>query len=181
VFSFQLTAAAELRLLEERHAEELFALVDQNRAYLREWLPWLDQNQSVEATLLFIRSTLQQLAANEGFTAGIFQEGRLAGVIGYHRLNWASRIATIGYWLAAEHQGRGLMTLATRALVDHAFRALQMNRVEIRAAPGNTKSRAIPERLGFVQEGTLRQAERLYERYVDLVVYSMLEREWAGL
>ena len=54
----------------------------------------------------------------------------------------------------------------------------ELNRIEIRAAVGNARSRAIPERLGFKQEGTLREAERVGDAYLDAVVYSMLGSEW---
>jgi hypothetical protein len=53
-------------------------------------------------------------------------------------------------------------------------------RVEIRAAPENARSRAIPERLGFTQEGTLRQVECVGDRYLDNVVYAMLAEDWKG-
>jgi RimJ/RimL family protein N-acetyltransferase len=53
-------------------------------------------------------------------------------------------------------------------------------RVEIRAAPENARSRAIPERLGFTQEGTLRQVERVGDRYLDNVVYAMLAEDGKG-
>jgi ribosomal-protein-serine acetyltransferase len=64
-------------------------------------------------------------------------------------------------------------------LVDYAFNELGLNRLEIRCATENTKSRAIPQRLGFKQEGTIRQAEWLYDHYVDLVVYGILASEWS--
>jgi len=70
------------------------------------------------------------------------------------------------------------MTEAVRALVEYAFDAWKLNRVEIRAAVGNAKSRAIPERLGFMEEGLLREAERIGVRYEDLVVYAMLAKDW---
>jgi ribosomal-protein-serine acetyltransferase len=60
------------------------------------------------------------------------------------------------------------------ALVDHAFDEWKLHRVQIRAATGNTKSRAIPERLGFEQEGILLEAERVGDRYQDLVLYARL-------
>jgi ribosomal-protein-serine acetyltransferase len=66
------------------------------------------------------------------------------------------------------------MTEAVRALVDHALSVWELNRVEIHAAAENRRSRAIPERLGFRQEGTLREAEFVDGRYLDTVVYSML-------
>jgi ribosomal-protein-serine acetyltransferase len=71
------------------------------------------------------------------------------------------------------------MTEAVRALVAYAFEVWKLNRVEIRAAVANVRSRAIPERLGFKQEGVLRQAERIGDRFEDLVVYSMLAGEWS--
>jgi ribosomal-protein-serine acetyltransferase len=61
-----------LQLLEERHATEVFSLADQDRAYLREWLPWVDATQTVDDTLSFIRSTLEQFSSNKGFVAGIW-------------------------------------------------------------------------------------------------------------
>ena len=72
------------------------------------------------------------------------------------------------------------MTRACRALVEVGFTRLDLNRIVIRAACGNDKSAAVPLRLGFTLEGTSRQAERLYDRYVDLRVYALLKEEWRG-
>src|SRR6185295_1449590 len=70
---FPLSAGQDLELdvLDERDAEELFALVDANRTYLREWLPWLDQNTEVEHTRVFIRATRKQYEEGNGFTCVI--------------------------------------------------------------------------------------------------------------
>jgi ribosomal-protein-serine acetyltransferase len=170
----------ELRILEEWDAPELFRLIERNRAYLREWLPWVDYETSVEDSRNFVRRCLQYYLDNEGFTMGIHYQDQLVGVIGYHRVEWPSRKVEIGYWLSADFQGKGIMTRACRAVVRYAFEKLLLNRVTILCASGNLRSRAIPERLGFTQEGTLREAEWLYDHFVDLVVYSMLAREWAG-
>jgi ribosomal-protein-serine acetyltransferase len=70
------------------------------------------------------------------------------------------------------------MTKVVRALTDYALKELGLHKVEIRAAVGNKKSRSIPERLGFVNEGCIRQAEWLYDHYVDHVVYGILAEEW---
>jgi ribosomal-protein-serine acetyltransferase len=169
---------AELRLLDDEAAAPLFALIDANRAHLRQWLPWVDHEQSVEAARTFLRAAQRQLADNRGGQYGIWHRDQLAGVIGQHPIDWENRAGALGYWLGAAHEGRGLMTRACRALVTHAFRDLGLHRVEIRAAPANRRSRAIPERLGFRQDGILRDAEWLYDHYVDLVVYGMLADEW---
>jgi ribosomal-protein-serine acetyltransferase len=165
-------------VLEESDAAELYALIDSSRAYLSEWMPWA-AGQTLDGTLQFIRLTRRQLADNNGFQAAIVCGGEIVGVVGFHAVDWANRATSIGYWLGERHQGRGTMTRAVRALVDHAFSVWGLNRVEIRAAPDNVRSRAIPERLGFVEEGTLSGAERIGDTYLDNVVYAMLASRWA--
>jgi ribosomal-protein-serine acetyltransferase len=162
-----------LRLLEESDAEELHRLVDRNRDHLAEWMPWA-AGQTLEGTANFIRVTRRRLAEKEGFEFALVLDGRIIGSAGIAGIDWVARAANIGYWLGEEHQARGLMTRAVRALVDHAFGALELHRVQIQAAEGNRRSRAIPERLGFQEEGTLREAERVGGRYLDLVVYGLL-------
>lgn len=168
----------ELRLIEEHHTEEVFRVTDLNRRYLRRWLPWVDSVKSPEDTRAFIRSSLQQFAENAGFQAGIWVRKQFAGVVGHHRIDRLNRRVELGYWIAEGFQGRGIMTDACRYVVRHAFGEYLLHRVEVRCAAGNRKSQAIPERLGFTQEGTLRQAEWLYDHYVDLVIYGMLASEW---
>jgi ribosomal-protein-serine acetyltransferase len=174
-----LPGGARLRPLEESDAGELFALTDRNRAHLEPWLPWVPLTTSPDDTLQFIRATRRQLEDDEGMQLGLVDaDGAIAGVAGFHRFDWPNRATTIGYWLAADRQGRGLMTEAVRALVAHAFDERGLHRVEIAAAVDNVRSRAIPERLGFRQEGVRREAERHGERYLDLVVYALLAPEW---
>jgi ribosomal-protein-serine acetyltransferase len=178
MFPFRLNEHVALELLEERHAEELFAVTDANRAHLRRWLPWLDATSSPGDTSAFIRSTRRQLLDNNGFQTAIRFRGDLVGVVGHHGVNWSNRSTSLGYWLAEAAQGRGIMTEAVRACVQHAFDTLKLNRVEIRCAVENIRSRAIPERLAFQREGTIRQAEWLYDHFVDHAVYAMLASEW---
>lgn len=166
-----------LRLLEPRDAEELHVLIVANRAHLSPWMPWA-ADQGLAETRAFIALTRKQVADDAGFQTAIVQDGRLAGMVGFHAVDWGARSTSIGYWLDADRQGRGTMTSAVRALVDHALSVWRLNRVEIRAAPENRRSRAIPERLGFTEEGTLRQAERVGDRYLDNVVYAVLAEDW---
>jgi ribosomal-protein-serine acetyltransferase len=172
---FDLGDDFHLRLLEEGDAEELYALVDANRDYLAEWMPWA-ADQTLERTVGFIRTTMRRHAENNGFETALVLDGRIAGAAGFAGVDWVARSTSIGYWLAEAHQGRGLMTKAVRTLIDHAFGEWELHRVEIQAAVANERSRAIAERLGFEQEGVLREAERVGTRYHDLVVYGLLNR-----
>ncbi len=178
MFYHKLSEDAELRPLEARQSPELFALIDDNRLHLRQWLPWVDLTRTVDDSRAFIELTLRQFAQSNGFHAGIWYQDELAGVIGHHRIDISNGATVLGYWLGERFQGKGLMTLAVQAFVRHAFEDVKLNRFEIRCAVGNDRSRAIPERLGFKPEGVLRDAEWLYDHFVDHVVYGQLAREY---
>jgi ribosomal-protein-serine acetyltransferase len=93
-------------------------------------------------------------------------------------MDWPNRSTAIGYWLAEPLQGRGIMTAACRAMVANAFGDLGLNRVEIRCATTNARSRVIPMRLGFGLEGVCRQVEWLYDHFVDHEIWAMLAEHW---
>lgn len=168
-----------VRSLRAADVQELYALIEANRAHLAPWLPWA-ADQDLAATERFIAETEAQLARDDGFQACIAPEGEIVGVAGFHSVDWINRNTSIGYWLAEDAQGRGTMTSVVRALVDHAIYEWELHRVEIQCAPENRRSRAIPERLGFRAEATLRETERIGGRYLDSVVYGLLAPEWEG-
>jgi ribosomal-protein-serine acetyltransferase len=178
MFTHSLESDADLMLLTQRHAEEVFALVDRNRVHLRQWMPWVPPEYSLEDASAFLKRSLDGFAKHGYFQAGIRVERKLAGIIGFHEPNEGNKHITIGYWLSQDMQGRGLMTRACRAMVNHAIHDRGMNRVEIRCAPDNVKSRAVPRRLGFTEEGVVRQDQWIDGRYEDSVVYGMLASEW---
>lgn len=168
----------ELRLLEERHAAEVFALVNQDRAYLRQWLPWVDSTLTIDDSVAFIRASLEQFAAGDGVTAGFWFRGQFAGVIGTLKINKLLRKVEIGYWVGESFQRNGIVTDSCRALVTYLFDDRGLNRVEIHCAVSNTKSAAVPRRLGFELEGTLRDGAFAGGRFHDLHVFGMLKRDW---
>ena len=165
---------AELRFMEERHASEIYRVVDRNRDYLARWLPWVDGTRGPEDVLAFIRRALDQFARNEGFHAGVWSNRRFVGAVGLKPINWIDRKVEIGYWLDAEVQGRGLITRACRLVIEHIFGELDLNRVEIRVAEGNARSLAIVRRLGAVPEGVDRQASVLRGQFVDIHRFALV-------
>jgi ribosomal-protein-serine acetyltransferase len=171
------TDEIELRLVEEQHAQAIFNLTDANRQHLRTWLPWVDQTRSVTDTFEYIALCSRQFSENGAFQVGVWFKGHLCGIIGHHGIDRHNRSTSIGYWLDASHQSKGIMTASCRALINHAFRELDLNRVVINCATENRRSRAIPERLGFTLEGMARQSEWLYDHFVDLAMYGLLRTE----
>ncbi len=178
IFNCEISQEIKLAIIEEWQAEEFFSLVKQNYQRLLRWCPWLVEVETIEKTRLFVKQKLQRFADGNGFTAGFFENNRLIGVIALEYIDRANRTTEIGYWLDAEAEGKGLITKACPVLIDYAFKELKMTRVQIRCASENSKSRAIPEKLGFREEGIVRQVEKLHDRYVDLVIYGMLADEW---
>lgn len=177
MFHFRLDDATELRLLELCHAQELFLLCDANREHLQRFLPWVYRTHSVEDVIKFIEVALQQFAANNGFHAGIWHKGKLAGCAGMHPVDWDNRNVSLGYWIDQAHEGKGLVTAACRAIIRHCFDTLGLHRVEIRCATNNERSCAIPKRLGFRHEGTLRDAQMLGASWRDIHVFARLKSD----
>ncbi|MCG8634647.1 MAG: GNAT family N-acetyltransferase, partial [Desulfobacterales bacterium] len=148
-------------------AAELFELTDKNRGYLKTWLPWLDAVKKPGDTEAFLSLQLKRFSAGEALHLTIFRQDKIAGVLGYNQIDPVNGTGHIGYWLGREYTGRGIMTSAVRDLIGLGFENWPLQRVEIRCAVENHKSRAIPERLGFKNEGTIRRAEKVYDTYND--------------
>ncbi len=174
-----LEVAENLQLIPiiEAHATDLYKVVDKNRTYLRQWLPWLDQQKSTLDSQAFARAAHQRNAGGEGFIQVIFYQGRLCGVSGYNFIDHSNRWGEIGYWIDQQHQGKGIVTRSVAAQVTHGFTRLNLNRISISVATGNSASRAVPERLGFSFEGILRESEWLYDGYVDHALYARLKSD----
>jgi ribosomal-protein-serine acetyltransferase len=89
-----------------------------------------------------------------------------------------ARRAEVGYWLDAGFEGQGLVTRAVTAVLDHAFGTLGLHRVKLQTITNNKRSRSVAQRLGFTQEGVLREAAVFPDERRDVVVYGLLAREW---
>ena len=168
----------ELRPVSVRHSKPLYDLIDRNRIRLREWLPWLEWSFGPTDLSAYLKERERDNAAGIGLATVVFFEGALCGAIALHTINKRDRSTSIGYWLDAGYAGRGIMTEACRAIVTEGFRGYGLHRIEIRCATGNSRSSAIPRKLKFTEEGILREAEWIYDRWVDLRVFSMLEQQW---
>lgn len=169
-----LTDSLRISLSIPQFADELFALTDRNRLFLRRWLPWLDGTTTPEDTRRFLALQVHRFARGESLHVTIFSDGSIAGVAGFNSLDRINGIGYIGYWLGEDFTGKGIMTAVVRDLIEVGRRYYSLQKVDIRCATGNLRSRAIPERLGFSHEGTLARAERVYDQWLDHEVYALL-------
>ncbi|MFD2920721.1 GNAT family N-acetyltransferase [Terrimonas rubra] len=163
------------------HAAGLLDAVNANRDHLSTFLPWVGAMQTVEDFERYIQQCQQKTAEKLEQSFVIVVNGVIAGRIGIHHIQPANQSGAIGYWLTREAGGKGVMLNCCRKIVEYGFSVLQLHRIEIKAATHNIKSQAIPQKLGFIREGVLRESERVNDVYFDIVLYAMLQHEWKRL
>lgn len=177
-FEIKITGSLSLKLLQLGDAEAIFKLVDQNRDHLRPWLPWVDFTLSIDDTKKFIQECQGGFKDKKKADFGIALDGVWVGSMGLHTIKAESGCGEIGYWLAQEHTGKGIVTKSVEAMIDYGFNKLHLNRIQIQCDEENTASKKIPERLGFKLEGIIRQNHKKNGKYSDGLIYGLLKSEW---
>lgn len=129
---------------------------------LKQWLPWAVDVPSEEAYEVNIRKGQLRFLAREDLWMMLLLKGTdtIVGGSGLHRIDWSVPRFEIGYWVRTQYAGKGYITEAVAAITDFAFQQLRARRVEIRCDSLNHRSAAIPERLAYTHEGTLKQESR---------------------
>ena len=102
------------------------------------------------------------------------------GSIGVYRIDEHHRRGEVGFWLCPHARGRGVGARAVRLVTSWAFEALRFERVELTTTPDNEATRRLAAGLGFVEEGVMRERNLERGRRVDVVMLSVLAREWKG-
>jgi len=176
VLSLSVDKQITLKELELSDVLPVFTAIDNGRAYLGEWLPFVDKTNDVGFTLGFVESYLN--SDRKDLTFAIYVADEFAGLIGLKDTDSLNRKTEIGYWLTAQFQQRGIMTKSCFKLMDYCFNNLDMNRIQLKAGVENNKSRAVAERLGFRFEGIERAGELLTNGFIDLAVYGILKNEF---
>lgn len=156
----------------EGDARELFVTVDENREYLREWLPWLDDVNSMDDELAMIRRMRD--GKNFNWVYLIRKYGELVGVVSLNWIDWDNRSFGLGYWVSESSSGRGIITKSCRRVIDHCFFDLKLHRLVIEVAVDNHPSRAVADRLGLRLEGISKDREWLYDCFTDSVMLSLI-------
>ncbi len=105
---------------------------------------------------------------------------RPIGTCGFHKWDQAHFRAEIGYDLAADCWGQGFMTEALRLIISNAFTRMKLNRIDALVYIGNLGSIAVLQKMGFKQEGVLRDYFCLNHTFYDHMVFGLLHRDWHG-
>jgi len=179
VKKIRVTDELVLKEIELSDASDIFSTIDSQREYLGKWLPFVDFTKCLEDSVLFVGSVLDTPPENRELLFVILYKNTFAGLIGFKDSDFNNHKTEIGYWLSAPLQNKGIMTMSVKALIKLSFDELFVNRIQIKCAVGNQRSRKIPQKLGFVFEGIERDGELLSGgKYVDIEVYSLLKKEY---
>ncbi|MGG4492057.1 GNAT family N-acetyltransferase [Metabacillus idriensis] len=153
------TARLSIRAPRPGDGKEVNAAVHESLNELKPWMPFAQKPPLLEETEANIRQACAKFILREDLRLLIFdrEQGHFIGSTGFHRIDWEVPKVEIGYWIRTKYGGKGYMLEAVEALTMFAAEEFGAKRVEIRCDPENKKSRRIPEKLGFILEGVLRQ------------------------
>lgn len=165
-----------LEVIKLSMARMIFEAIDRDRDYLEQWLPFVTFTNQPADTEAFISEVSSEGNKRDRIYC-IWYKEEFAGLIGFKDTDWENRKTELGYWLAKNMQGKGIITLCIEKLNKYAFQSLKLNRIQIKVAEGNTKSEKIPVRLGYKYEGTEREGELHNNTYLDLKIYSLLKSD----
>lgn len=159
--------------------------IDESLSELLPFMPWAkNEPEPIEEKVERIKKWSEEIENNQNYTLGIFDKksGEFIGSTGIHTLRSKDRLNFhIGYWCHTKHTGKGYITESSRALTDFGFKHFNAERMEIHCEVDNTKSAAIPERLGYNLEGTFRilDKDEMGNRIKHQAWY-MFKEEWKG-
>lgn len=178
MFSLPLRDNAQLRPLEIWHAEPFAAHMDRAREHIRPWVGPAFVTDDVDGARATLRSYAERQAADGARLYGIWLDDVLVGGVMFTGFDAAAGWCEIGCWLEPAAEGHGLITLASRALVDWAFTVRGLHRAEWHCRADNERSSAVAERLGMALEGVRREAWLYGGVRYDKQVWAVLATEW---
>ena len=125
---------------------------------LRPWMLWAQEVPTLEESEVISREGHVRFIERSDLMLYLLHKetGHFIGSSGLHRIDWQARKFEIGYWVRTSCSGQGYITEAVASITQFAIQQLQANRIEIRCDSRNTRSIRVAERLGFTNEGFLR-------------------------
>ena len=158
-------------------APALFEAIDQSRERLRLWMGWVDGHRTLADSEDYCRRVSSTWAERSDFSLGMWrrEDGRFLGGTGFHNTDWSVPSFEVGYWIREGEVGKGYVEEAVRLQVRFAFDVLGAARLMLTCDPENVRSRRIPDAIGFVLEGRLRNHMRLESGELrDTLVFSLV-------
>lgn len=158
----------------------LFEIINTQRNYLEQYLPWVKNIQKEWHANGFLKEAMLLNKGKQRLTTLIIYKEQLAGTVSLLKINHSDKRAEMGYWMREDLQGKGIMTKCCRRLVQYAFKGLNLNRLEMRIVTDNENSCRIPIRLHFLEEGRLRAYQQVQKSgiFKDVIIFGLLKSDW---
>jgi ribosomal-protein-serine acetyltransferase len=169
---------AELRPLEPWQAEEFLAHMDRGREFIGRHIALPDFVTDVESSRSFLQSYAEKAASDTGRIYGIWTGGTLVGGVLFRTMDVKQGTAEAGCWLEPTAVGNGLVTSATRVIIDWAIVERGIHRIVWLVSAENEASIAVARRLGMTRDGVLRESYLRHGTRHDIEVWSVLAPEW---
>lgn len=178
MFFRKVDSEVKLALTLPQFAKEIFAVIDSNREFFKEWLPWVNQTKEFKDTQSYIKSRLEKLANGTTLHTTVFYKDAVVGSLDLNVINLPNKRATVGYWLDKNHNGKGIMSRAVAELIKIAFKEYELEKIIIECEVANCRSCNLAKRLGFKHEGILRKHYNINGVQKDMNVYGLLKQKW---
>jgi len=157
---------------------EMLNLINSNRNFLNKYITFAENKNDLKNVSSFLREIASFNIGGQKFNLLIEYDGQLIGLIGFHRIDRANARAEIGYWMAEQYQGRGIMSMSLPIFLHYGFEALAINKVELLTLTDHHKNMKMVEGLGFVKEGMLKEHFFMFDSFQDVLVYRMLKSDF---
>jgi len=179
MFKLEVDREIHLELTHYFHAEDAFKLVNTNRELFRTWLIWVDDVQCVEDENAFIKTCLERYANGSLVNCMIFYKKQLVGNIELtFKEDYGVQKGELGYWLASEFHGKGIMHRAAKKMMKIGFEAYEVDKINLRCAIQNERSCNVAEKLGMRHEGRHHSEIKINDVVMDIDLYSMLKSDY---
>jgi RimJ/RimL family protein N-acetyltransferase len=178
MFAIPLGDDAELRPLEPWQAEEFLAHMDRGREFIGQHIGLPDAVPDLESARAYLQSYAAKAAADTGRIYGIRKNATLVGGVLFRTMDVPQGTAEAGCWLEPSATGKGLVTRASRVIIDWAVRERGIHRIEWLVSSENTASIAVARRLGMTKDGVLRESYPYRGKRRDVEIWSVLAPEW---
>jgi len=169
-----------LRPFKRRDVAPMHEAVSASLDDLQPWLPWAEGYDRGSAQR-FIRESVGAWAEGRAFdfTIRVIDDpNRHIGNVSIWATSQQNHIGEVGYWIRSDETGRGFGAEATTRAMQVGFEEMGLHKVQLRIAMGNIASDRIADKLGFIQEGVLRDEVKVGSKWLDHTIWSMLEQEW---
>ncbi|MFE3867200.1 GNAT family N-acetyltransferase [Flavobacterium sp. LS2P90] len=164
-----------LRRVNENDANEIFAL--RSNPETMKYIP-RPLVKSIDDALEHIAMIDAKIDTNEGINWAITYkyDSKLIGIIGHYRIKPEHYRAEVGYMLLPEYNGKGIISEAIKEVVNYGFNEMKLHSIEAIIDPENFGSERVLQKCGFVKEAHLKENEFYEGRFLDTVIYSILNK-----